>query len=105
MYVHLHRDVSPSHGFVLLNRLSSDNLQEIVGAGSEYRVQGVFVLFKKHSGTKSYTVHSTEVHHIVHYVHVYMADYYKTVFLYIGIYGLCFNDESTSASTGEYLRE
>lgn len=51
--ISIHRDVSPSHGFVLLNRLSSDNLQEMVGAGSEYRVQGVFVLFKKHSGTKS----------------------------------------------------
>ena len=39
-----------SHGFVLLNRLSSDNLQEMVHPGSEYRVQGQFVLFKKHSG-------------------------------------------------------
>ena len=35
---------------MLLNRLSSDNLLEMVEAGSEYRVQGVFVLFKKHAG-------------------------------------------------------
>ena len=53
----IYRDIPPSHGFVLLNRLSSDNLQEMVVAGSEYRVQGVFVLFKKHSGI---------------YVHMYM---------------------------------
>ena len=44
------RTSAPSRGFVLLNRLSSDNLQEMVHPGSEYRVQGQFVLFKKHSG-------------------------------------------------------
>jgi hypothetical protein len=43
------RTSAPSRGFVLLNRLSSDNLQEMVHPGSEYRVQGQFVLFKKHS--------------------------------------------------------
>ena len=70
--ISIHRDVSPSHGFVLLNRLSSDNLQEMVGAGSEYRVQGVFVLFKKHSGTKSCTyMYGTKywVYHIVHCIY------------------------------------
>lgn len=44
------RDEEPSHGFVLLNRLSSDNLHEVMERGMEYRVQGQFVLFNKHSG-------------------------------------------------------
>ena len=46
----LHRHSAPSHGFVLLNRLSSDNLLEMVLPGSEFRVQDQFVLFKKRSG-------------------------------------------------------
>lgn len=50
MCAHYLRNGYPSHGFVLLNRLSSDNLQEMVEVGSEYRVQDQFVLFKKSSG-------------------------------------------------------
>lgn len=60
------------------------------------------------SSSRSTQVQSHVQYTVLGYIILYtmhMADYYRTVFLHIGIYGLCFNDESTSASTGEYLRE
>ena len=45
-----HRDVEPRYGFMILNRLNSDNMLEEVAPGMEFRVQNPFVLFKKRSG-------------------------------------------------------
>ena len=70
------RDVEPSHGFVLLNRLSSDNLHEVMERGMEYRVQGQFVLFNKHSGGNRvifmYRAHVCMYMYIYMYVHVHV---------------------------------
>lgn len=40
----------PSHGLAILNRLSSDNLHELLFPGIEFRRQNPFVLFKRKSG-------------------------------------------------------
>ena len=45
---------SPGHGFMILNRLSSDNMHDLLSPDLEFRVQKSFVLFKRSSGTCIY---------------------------------------------------
>ena len=41
---------APSYGFMILNRLSNENMLEDIAANMEFRVQNPFVLFKKRAG-------------------------------------------------------
>ena len=47
----LHRMSSPSHGFMILNRLSSDNMHDLLSPDLQFRVESPFVLFKRNAGT------------------------------------------------------
>ena len=42
--------VAHRYGFMILNRLSSENMLEEIGPNMEFRVQSPFVLFKKTTG-------------------------------------------------------
>lgn len=55
------RSSPPSHGFVVLNRLSSDNLLQLIPANLPVHVQVPFVLFKRDGEYQATPLSSTRL--------------------------------------------